>query len=66
MSLKYSIVKVSVYIDQESLDIKLEEEVNKMIESGWKLFGNITIVPNCSRVNPAFIEVWQPMIKEIN
>ena len=64
--MKYSIVKVAGYIDKETLEVNLEDEVNKMIEFGWKPFGNVTVIPNCSKVNASFIEVWQPMIKEIN
>ena len=60
--MKFYIVKVSGYIDRENLDEKITLEINKLIKDGWELNGNMLIMPNCSKVNPSFVEIWQPMI----
>jgi hypothetical protein len=60
--MKYTIVKVDGYIDKETLEVNLENEVNKMIKAGWVPFGNVTVIPNCSKANASYIEIWQPMI----
>ena len=58
----YTIVKVAGYIDKETLDVNLKDEVNKLINAGWVPFGNVTVIPNCSKSNASYIEIWQPMI----
>lgn len=66
--MEYKIIKISGCPTTDYLDMELEDKVNEYIDKGWRPFGSICIVKvgileDCKN---DVVEVWQPMIKEIN
>lgn len=65
--MKYKIIKVYGFPQNDNLYKKLEDKVNAYIDKGWRPHGSICIVNvYTSKGELDFIEVWQSLIKDNN